>query len=80
MKTAIKLVCPLALAIAFALPAAPAHAQFAGDQMAQFAPMIEMVKKRIGKKRFGRLMQTVGPIMMGMMQQGGGFGGFGPLK
>jgi hypothetical protein len=78
MKTAIKLACPLALAIALALPAAPARAQFAGDQMAQFAPMIEMVKKKIGKKRFGRLMQTVGPIMTGMMQQGGGFGGFGP--
>jgi hypothetical protein len=78
MKTIIKLACPLALAITLALPAAPAHAQFAGDQMAQFAPMIQMVKKKIGKKRFARLMQTVGPIMMGMMQQGGGFGGFVP--
>jgi hypothetical protein len=78
MKTIIKLACPLALAITLALPSAPAHAQFAGDQMAQFAPMIEMVKKKIGKKRFSRLMQTVGPIMTSMMQQGGGFGGFGP--
>jgi hypothetical protein len=78
MKTIIKLACPLALAITLVLPAAPAHAQFAGDQMAQFAPMIQMVKKKIGKKRFARLMQTVGPIMMGMMQQGGGFGGFVP--
>jgi hypothetical protein len=78
MKTIIKLGCPLVLAIALALPAAPAHAQFAGDQMSQFAPMIAMVKKKIGKKRFARLMQTIGPIMTGMMQQGGGFGGFGP--
>ena len=78
MKTIIKLGCPLALAIDLALPPAPAHAQFAGDQMRQFAPMIAMVKKKIGKKRFARLMQTIGPIMTSMMQQGGGFGGFGP--
>lgn len=78
MKTMIKLACPLVLAITLAVPSAPARAQFAGDQMAQFAPMIEMMKKKIGKKRFARLMQTVGPIMTSMMQQGGGFGGFGP--
>jgi hypothetical protein len=46
--------------------------------MSQFAPMIAMVKKKIGKKRFARLMQTIGPIMTSMMQQGGGLGGFGP--
>ena len=27
--------------------------------MRQFAPMIAMVKKKIGKKRFARLMQTI---------------------
>ncbi len=78
MKTALKLACPLALAIALALPSAPAHAQFAGNQMAQFAPMIAMVQKKIGKKRFAQLMQAVGPLMTSMMAQGGGFGGFGP--
>jgi hypothetical protein len=76
MRTIIKLGCPLILAIALALPTAPAHAQFAGDQMSQFAPMIEMVKKKIGKRRFNQLMRTVGPIMASMMQQSGGFGGF----
>jgi hypothetical protein len=78
MKTISKLGCPLVVAIALALPAAPAHAQFGGDQMRQFAPMIQMVKKKIGKRRFAQLMQTLGPIMAGMMQQGGGFGKFGP--
>lgn len=51
------------------------------QQMEQFAPMLEMMKKRMGKKRFGQLMQAVGPMMEQMMTtQGatsGGFGAFG---
>ncbi len=71
----------LALAMMLAAMPAPARAQFAGmDQnqmMTQFAPMLEMMKKRMGKKRYGQLMQTMGPMMMNMMDQGGGGGGFG---
>jgi hypothetical protein len=80
MKPVIRLACPLALAIALALPSAPANAQIAGDQMmSQFAPMIGMMKKKIGKKRFGRLMQTVGPMMTSMGQQSSGAGGISSL-
>lgn len=59
--------------------ALPARAQFAGggfEQMQQFAPLIEMMKQKMGKRRFTMLMQTMGPMMMQMMQnQGAGFGG-----
>jgi hypothetical protein len=80
MKPVFKLACPLALAVALALPSAPARAQIAGDQMmSQLAPMIGMMQKKIGKKRLGRLMHTVGPMMAGM-QQGGGSGGIGNLS
>ena len=44
--------------------------------MEQFAPMLETMKRRMGKKRFARLMQTVGPMMDEMMT-GSGAGGFG---
>src|SRR5262249_61018014 len=60
-----------------ALQAAPASAQFAGggeDMMTQMAPMLEMMKAKMGKRRFGMLMKTMGP-MMGQMTQGGGLGG-----
>ena len=80
MKPVFKLACPLALAVALALPSAPAHAQIAGDQMmSQLAPMIGMMQKKIGKKRLGRLMHTVGPVMASM-QQGGGSGGLSNLS
>ena len=57
-----------------------ARAQFGGGddgmaQMEQFAPMLNMMKRKMGKKRFGQLMQTVGPMMDG--GGGGGFGGGG---
>ena len=59
--------------------AAPAKAQFGGgdeDTMAKFAPMLEMMKAKMGKKRFAMLMQTAGPMMSNMMEGGGGgFGG-----
>jgi hypothetical protein len=44
--------------------------------MTQMAPMLEMMKAKMGKRRFAMLMQTMGP-MMSQMMQGGGFGGGG---
>ena len=43
--------------------------------MTQMAPMLEMMKAKMGKRRFGMLMQTMGPMMSRMMDNGGGFGG-----
>ena len=76
-----------ALLVAFMLTAAPAKAQFGGfdgastgaggqDMMTQMAPMLEMMKAKMGKKRFAVMMQSMGPMMSQMMQNGG-FGGFG---
>ncbi len=66
----------------FTLTTAPAKAQFGGfgggggDMMTQFAPMLEMMKAKMGKRRFGMMMQTMGPMMSRMMENGGGgFGG-----
>ena len=75
------------LLVAFMLTAAPAKAQFGGfggasagaggqDMMTQMAPMLNMMKAKMGKKRFAAMMQTMGP-MMSQMMQGGGFGGIG---
>jgi hypothetical protein len=76
-----KLAGPLAIVAALAFTSAPAKAQFGGmgmDNMEQMAPMIEMMKQRMGKKRFAQLMQTMGPMMERMMaNQGGGLGGGG---
>jgi hypothetical protein len=71
----------LALLLAVAT-AAPAKAQFGGgdggqDMMTQMAPMLEMMKAKMGKKRFAMMMQTMGPMMSNMMEGGGGFGGLG---
>jgi hypothetical protein len=44
--------------------------------MTQMAPMLEMMKAKMGKRRFAMLMQTMGPMMSRMME-GGGFGGMG---
>ena len=76
-------IAPTAVLAALLLSVAtPANAQFAGtdefQQMEQFAPVLEMMKQRMGKKRFGQLMQTVGPMMDQMMtSQGSATGGFG---
>jgi hypothetical protein len=80
-----KLVCQAAaLLVLFALTLTPAKAQFGGggggqDMMTQMAPMLEMMKAKMGKKRFGALMQTMGPMMSRMTENGGGgipsFGG-----
>ena len=77
-----KAACRIAvLLLLFALTSMPAKAQFGGaegggDMMTQMAPMLEMMKARMGKRRFGQMMQTMGPMMSRMMENGGGgFGG-----
>ncbi|WKA28387.1 hypothetical protein [Bradyrhizobium roseum] len=83
MTGADKIVCQAAaLLVLFALTLTPAKAQFGGggggqDMMTQMAPMLEMMKAKMGKKRFGALMQTMGPMMSRMTENGGG--GFGGL-
>ena len=87
MKRADRLVAgATALLLLVTFTAAPANAQLAGfmggggsgaggeDMMTQMAPMLEMMKAKMGKRRFGMLMKTVGPMMSRMMQ-GGGLGG-----
>jgi hypothetical protein len=74
-----KIAGPAALVAVLAF-AAPAQAQFAGggmEQMQQFAPMLEMMKQKMGKRRFGQLMQTMGPMMAQMAGGSGAMGGFG---
>ncbi|WP_024515926.1 hypothetical protein [Bradyrhizobium sp. Tv2a-2] len=90
MKRADRLVAgATALLLLLTFTAAPANAQLAGfmggggsgaggeDMMTQMAPMLEMMKAKMGKKRFAALMQTMGPMMGQMMQNGGGLGGMG---
>lgn len=85
MKGADKVICQAAAVfVAFALTSVPAKAQFGfggggggEDMMTQMAPMLEMMKARMGKRRFAMLMQTMGPMMSQMMENGGGFGGMG---
>jgi hypothetical protein len=44
--------------------------------MTKMAPMLEMMKAKMGKRRFAMMMQTMGPMMSRMMEGGGGgFGG-----
>ena len=85
MKRALKLAQP-AIAVLLLAVSTPASAQFAGaDQlqtMEQFAPVLDVMKKHMGKKRFGQLIQTVGPMMDQMMTGEGsggapGYGAFG---
>ena len=77
-----RLACHIAaLLLATVLASAPAKAQFAplggagGDMMTQMAPMIEMMKAKMGKRRFAAMMQTMGPMMSRTME-GGSLGGF----
>ncbi len=84
MTGADKVVCQAAtLLLLFTLTSVPARAQFAGldgggDMMTQMAPMLEMMKAKMGKRRFAMMMQTMGPMMGQMMGgDGGGFGGGG---
>ena len=87
MTGADKVVCHAAtLLLLFTLTSMPAKAQFAGfggggggeDMMTQMAPMLEMMKAKMGKRRFAMMMQTMGPMMSGMMEGGGG-GGLGGM-
>jgi hypothetical protein len=84
MTGADKVVCQAAtLLLLFTLTTVPAKAQFGGfggegggDMMTQMAPMLEMMKAKMGKRRFGMMMRTMGPMMSQMMEGGGGgFGG-----
>jgi hypothetical protein len=86
MTGADKVVCQAAtLLLLFALTTAPAKAQFGGfggggsggDMMTEMAPMLEMMKAKMGKRRFGIMMQTMGPMMSRMMEGGGMLGGGG---
>ena len=92
MRGADKVICQAAVVLLlFSITNTPARAQFAGfsggaaggqDMMTQMAPMLEMMKAKMGKRRFAMLMQTMGPMMSGMMENGGGnFGaGFGGMN
>ena len=92
MTGADKVVCQAAtLLLLLTLTTMPAKAQLAGlsggggDMMTQMAPMLEMMKAKMGKRRFAMMMQTMAPMMSQMMQGGGDFtampggipGGFG---
>jgi hypothetical protein len=84
MTGADKVVCHAAtLLLLFTLTSVPAKAQFGGggggqDMMTQMAPMLEMMKAKMGKRRFAMMMQTMGPMMARMMEGGGGIPtGFG---
>ncbi len=78
MTGADKIVCQAAaLLLLFTLTLTPAKAQFGGggggqDMMTQMAPMLEMMKAKMGKRRFAALMQTMGPMMSRMTEGGGG--------
>ncbi|MBR0852456.1 hypothetical protein JQ543_32330 [Bradyrhizobium diazoefficiens] len=84
MRGADKVICQAAaVLLLFSIASTPAKAQFLGtgggaggeDMMTQMAPMLEMMKAKMGKRRFAMLMQTMGPMMSRMMENGGG--GFG---
>ena len=84
MRGADKVICQAAaVLLLFSVASPPAKAQLAGfggsaggeDMMTQMAPMLEMMKAKMGKRRFAMLMQTMGPMMSRMMENGGG--GFG---
>ncbi|MCK1425496.1 hypothetical protein IVB15_31280 [Bradyrhizobium sp. 182] len=84
MRGADKVICQAAaVLLLFSVASTPAKAQLAGfgggadgeDMMAQMAPMLEMMKAKMGKHRFAMLMQTMGPMMSRMMENGGGLGG-----
>ncbi|MDE5440239.1 hypothetical protein GWG65_02015 [Bradyrhizobium sp. CSA207] len=83
MRGADKVICQAAaVLLLFSVASTPAKAQFAGlgggggaggeDMMTQMAPMLEMMKAKMGKRRFAMMMQTMGPMMSRMMENGGG--------
>ena len=79
MRGAGKVICQAAaVLLLFSVASTPAKAQFLGggaggeDMMTQMAPMLEMMKAKMGKRRFAMMMQTMGPMMSRMMENGGG--------
>ncbi|WP_194404861.1 hypothetical protein [Bradyrhizobium sp. CCBAU 53351] len=81
MRGADKVICQAAaVLLLFSVASTPAKAQLAGfgggaggeDMMTQMAPMLEMMKAKMGKRRFAMMMQTMGPMMSRMMENGGG--------
>jgi hypothetical protein len=69
-----RLACPLAVIAVLVSAGAPAKAQLAGmdeGQMPQFAPLLEVMKEKMGKRRFGQLMQAMGPMILQVEEQGG---------
>src|SRR6266568_7213519 len=80
MRGADKVICQAAaVLLLLSLTGSPAKAQFLGgggaggeDMMTQMAPMLEMMKAKMGKRRFAMMMQTMGPMMSRMMENGGG--------
>ena len=84
MRGADKVICQAAaVLLLLSVASTPAKAQFAGfggggaggeDMMTQMAPMLEMMKAKMGKRRFAMLMQTMGPMMSRLMENGGGLG------
>lgn len=83
MRGADKVICQAAaVLLLFSVASSPAKAQLFGgggaggeDMMTQMAPMLEMMKAKMGKRRFAMMMQTMGPMMSRMMENGGGLGG-----
>lgn len=87
MRGADKVICQAAaVLLLFSISSAPAKAQFLGggaggeDMMTQMAPMLEMMKAKMGKRRFAMLMQTMGPMMSRMMENGVGMMGGGSFN
>src|SRR5437763_7256367 len=83
MRGADRVICQAAaVLLLFSVASTPAKAQLAGfgsgggaggeDMMTQMAPMLEMMRAKMGKRRFAMMMQTMGPMMSRMMENGGG--------
>ena len=74
MTGADKVVCQAAatLLLLFTLTATPANCAFAGGGQDMMTQMLEMMKAKMGKRRFAMMMQTMGPMMSRMMEGGGG--------
>jgi hypothetical protein len=76
MTGADKVVCQAAtVLLLFTLTTAPAAARLGdfggGDMMTELSPMLDMMKTKMGTRRFDMMMQTLGPMMGRMMPNGG---------
>ena len=76
MTIARRMAClTVALLVVIAFAPSPAGAQSlpfvsGGDMMTRMAPMLEMMKAKMGKRRFAMMMQTMGPMVARMMEGG----------